>query len=57
MTYEELQKAYNELRIKYENQEIELNNLRRIIFGRKREYTPIQEQEDGKRVGRKERRL
>ena len=46
MTYEELQKAYNELRIKYENQEIELNNLRRIIFGRKREYTPIQEQEE-----------
>ena len=46
MTYEELQKAYNELRIKYENQEIELNNLRRIIFGRKREYTPIQDQEE-----------
>ena len=46
MTYEELQKAYNELRIKYENQEIELNNLRRIIFGRKREYTPIKDQEE-----------
>ena len=46
MTYEELQKAYNELRIKYENQEIELNNIKRIIFGRKREYTPIQEQEE-----------
>ena len=46
MTYEELQKAYNQLKIQYENQQLELNNLRRIVFGTRREYTPSQEQEE-----------
>ena len=53
MTYEELQKAYKNVseelanaRVKIENQEIEINNLRRIVFGTRREYTPEVEQED-----------
>ena len=53
MTYEELQKAYKNVseelanaRAKIENQEIEINNLRRIVFGTRREYTPEEEQED-----------
>ena len=53
MTYEELQKAYKNVsaelanaKVKIENQQIELNNLRRIVFGSRREYTPEVEQED-----------
>lgn len=44
MSYEELLENYNKLQSKYENTKLELDNLKRIVFGVKREYTPKQEQ-------------
>ena len=44
MSYEELLENYNKLQLKYENTKLELDNLKRIVFGVKREYTPKQEQ-------------
>ncbi len=44
MSYEELLKNYTELQEKYENTKLQLDNLKRIVFGVKREYTPKQEQ-------------
>ena len=53
MTYEELQNAYKNVskelanaKIKIENQQVELNNLRRIVFGTRREYTPEVDEDD-----------
>ena len=37
MSYEELLKKYNEQSIELENVKLELNNLKRIVFGSKRE--------------------
>ena len=52
MTYEELQKENERLnqelfdtKIKYENTKLELDNLKRIFFGKKREYTPEKNEE------------
>lgn len=52
MTYEELKNAYQNVsaelanaKVQIENQQIELNNLRKIVFGSRREYTPEVEQE------------
>lgn len=42
--YSKTKSEYNELQIKYENVTLENNNLKRIIYGAKREYTPKQEQ-------------
>jgi len=44
MSYDELLEKYNILNAKYENVKLENQNLRRIIYGVKREYTPKQEQ-------------
>ena len=44
MSYEELLKKYNEQTIELENVKLELNNLKRIVFGSKRENTPKVEQ-------------
>lgn len=44
MSYDELLKNYNELQTKYEDTKLQLDNLKRIMFGVKREYTPKQEQ-------------
>lgn len=44
MSYEELLKKYNEQSIELENVKLELNNLKRIVFGSKREKTPEVEQ-------------
>ena len=44
MSYEELLKKYNEQSIELENVKLELNNLKRIVFGSKREKTPEAEQ-------------
>lgn len=41
MTYQELVAEIERLKIKNENLELEVNNLRRIVFGSRREYTPI----------------
>ena len=43
ISYEELYKKYQELQVKYNNQTLELNNLKKVIFGTKREYTPTAE--------------
>ena len=40
MTREELLKENEELKIKLANAKLELDNLKRVIFGTKREYTP-----------------
>ena len=44
MSYEELLKENQNLKVKYENLKLENQNLKRIIYGVKREYTPKQEQ-------------
>lgn len=51
MSYDELMNAYlnkisenEKLKIQVENQNLEINNLKRIIYGVKREYTPKKEQ-------------
>lgn len=51
MSYDELMKAYQKTQIEIkklalenENLNLELNNLKRIVFGKKRESTPKQEQ-------------
>lgn len=41
MTYQELVAENERLKIKNENLELEVNNLRRIVFGSRREHTPI----------------
>lgn len=50
MSYDELMNAYlasqeecKKLQIKYDNLELELNSLKRIVFGQKREQTPKQD--------------
>lgn len=40
MSYEELKEKYEDLQIKYNEQKIELDNLKRIVFGTRREHTP-----------------
>lgn len=52
MSYDELMNAYlnkisenEKLKVQVENQNLEINNLKRIIYGVKREYTPKKEQE------------
>lgn len=44
MSYDELLKNYKELQTKYEDTKLQLDNLKRIMFGVKREYTPKKEQ-------------
>lgn len=44
MDYDELMKSYKELKVKCDNLTIENNNLKRIIFGSKREKTPTTEE-------------
>lgn len=45
MSYDELLDNYNKLQTKYENTKLELDNLKRIVFGVKREYTPKKEEQ------------
>lgn len=45
MSYDELLKNYNELQSKYEDTKLQLDNLKRIVFGVKREYTPKKEEQ------------
>lgn len=40
MSYDELENEYNKLKIKCDNLTLENNNLKRIIFGSKREKLP-----------------
>ena len=40
MTREELLEENEKLKIELANTKLELNNLKRVMFGRKREYTP-----------------
>lgn len=48
MDYDKVVNEKNELQIKYDNAILELNALKRIVFGSKREKTPVQELEDSK---------
>ena len=41
--YQKLKKENNNLKIKVENQELQINTLKRYVFGSKREYTPKEE--------------
>ena len=45
MSYDELLKNYTELKSKYEDTKLQLDNLKRMVFGTKREYTPKQEEQ------------
>lgn len=45
MSYEELLKEYNKLQIKYENTKLQLDSLKRIVFGSRREYSPKPEEQ------------
>ncbi len=44
MSYDELLKKYEESQIEIENLKLQVNNFKRIIYGVKREHTPKQEQ-------------
>ena len=43
MDYDELMNSYKELQIQYDNLKLEVNALRRIVFGSKREKTSVNE--------------
>ena len=44
MDYDELMEAYQNLQIKYNNTVLELNTLKKIVFGSRRENTPFNEE-------------
>lgn len=44
MDYDELMEAYQNLQIKYNNTVLELNTLKKIVFGSRREKTPVNEE-------------
>ena len=46
MSHEELLTEYKNLQIKYDNTILELNTLKRYIFGSKREKTPAKDSID-----------
>ena len=46
MSYEELLSEYKKLAIKYDNITLELNTLKRFVFGSKQEKVPVKENID-----------
>ena len=50
MSYEELKNEYKKLQIKYNNATLEINALRRIVFGSKQEKTPSKETIDSDQI-------